>query len=86
MCAQRAHFHAPCVIFHAMAATCVTDVRRVLTVGDTVLDLQSGVNAGAAVVIGVLSGTQDIYQLEKIPHTHLLASVADLPALLERES
>lgn len=76
---------APFMIFRAMEATGVTDVRRVLTAGDTMLDLQSGINAGVAIVIGVLSGTQGIEQLGKTRHTHLLASVADLPALLANE-
>lgn len=76
---------APYMIFHAMEATGVTDVRRVLTAGDTMLDLQSGINAGVAVVIGVLSGAQSVEQLGKTRHTHLLASVADLPALLANE-
>lgn len=63
----------------------MTDVRRVLTAGDTILDLQAGANAGAAVVIGVLNGTQSMEQLGKTRHTHLLAGVADLPGLLVNE-
>lgn len=82
---QRARFRAPRVIFRAMAAAGVIDVRQILTVGDTVLDLKSGNNAGVAVFVGVLSGTQGIEQLGKTRHTHLLASVADLPAWLESE-
>lgn len=47
---------APFMIFHCMEATGVTNVRRVANVGDTVLDLQAGHNAGVALNIGVLSG------------------------------
>ncbi len=73
---------APYMIFHCMEATGVTDVRRVANAGDTVLDLQAGHNAGVALNIGVLSGAHGRDQLQPQPHTHLLDSVAQLPALL----
>lgn len=73
---------APYMIFHCMEATGITDVRRVANAGDTVLDLQAGHNAGVAFNIGVLSGAHGRDQMQGEPHTHLLASVADLPELL----
>lgn len=73
---------APFMIFHCMEATGVTDVRRVANAGDTVLDLQAGHNAGVAWNIGVLSGAHGRDQLLPQPHTHLLGSVAEIPALL----
>ena len=74
---------APYMIFRAMEHTNVTDVRRVVNVGDTALDLESAWNAGVGYSIGVLSGAHGRDQLQRVPHTHLLASVADLPALLD---
>jgi phosphonatase-like hydrolase len=73
---------APYLIFHAMEATGVTDVRRVLTAGDTPNDLGAGMNAGAGFVVGVTTGSFTRAQLEAEPHTHILDSVAALPALL----
>lgn len=73
---------APYMIFHCMEATGVTDVRRVANAGDTVLDLQAGHNAGVALNIGVLSGAHGRDQLQSAPHTHLLDSVGQLPALI----
>ncbi len=73
---------APHMIFHCMEATGISDVRRVVNVGDTVLDLQAGHNAGVALNIGVLSGAHGRDQLQAQPHTHLLNSVAELPELL----
>lgn len=73
---------APYMIFRCMEANGVIDVRRVANVGDTVLDLQAGHNAGVALNIGVLSGAHGRDQMQPLPHTHLLSSVADLPALL----
>lgn len=72
---------APYLIFHAMEATGTTSVRHVVNVGDTVLDLQAGYNAGVHWNVGVLSGAHDRRLLEQAPHTHLLESVAELPNL-----
>jgi phosphonatase-like hydrolase len=73
---------APYLIFHAMEATGIGDVRRVLTAGDTPNDLAAGLNAGAGFVVGVTTGSFTRAQLEAEPHTHILDSVAELPALL----
>jgi phosphonatase-like hydrolase len=73
---------APYLIFQAMQKTLVQPVARVATIGDTILDLQAGTNAGAGWVIGVLSGAADAETLGRTPHTHLLPSIADLPVLL----
>ncbi|MBZ5681184.1 MAG: HAD hydrolase-like protein [Acidobacteriia bacterium] len=75
---------APFMIFRAMEATGVQDVRQVINVGDTPLDLQAGTNAGVRGVVGVLTGTHGEERLKREPHNHIIASVADLPALIER--
>jgi phosphonatase-like hydrolase len=74
---------APYMIHRAMEKTGVLDTRKVLTAGDTAVDLQAGTNAGAGVVIGVFTGGLTREDLEPHPHTHLLASVAEIPALAE---
>jgi phosphonatase-like hydrolase len=76
---------APFMIFHAMEAARVTDVSQVINVGDTPLDLQAGVNAGVRGVLGVLTGTHTEERLKLERHTHILSSVAEIPALLQRE-
>jgi len=73
---------APYLIFRAMEATGIMDVRRVLTAGDTPNDLCAGMNAGAGFVVGVTTGSFTRSQLEAEPHTHILDSVAALPTLL----
>lgn len=74
---------APFMIFRAMEATGVTDVRRVMVVGDTPLDLLAGTNAGVRRVVGVLSGSHGVEGLGRVEHTHIISSVAELPGLLE---
>lgn len=76
---------APDLIYQAMAATGTTDSARVMAIGDTVLDLRAGRNAGVGCVVGVLSGAHDRTQLETEPHDALISSVADLPAFVEDE-
>ena len=44
--------------------------------------LAAGMNAGAGFVVGVTTGSFTRPQLEAEPHTHILDSVATLPALL----
>jgi phosphonatase-like hydrolase len=72
---------APFLIYRAMQALDVHAVARVAVVGDTALDLQAAHNARAGWVIGVLGGAHDLATLGATPHTHVLPSVAGLPAL-----
>lgn len=72
---------APFLIYRAMMDLGVHDVGTVAVVGDTPLDLQAGTNARAGWVIGVLSGAHRLETLGATSHTHLLPSVASLPAL-----
>jgi phosphonatase-like hydrolase len=73
---------APDLIRAAMAAAGVDDPRTVANVGDTVLDLEAGHAAGVGWNVGVLSGAHGRDRLAAAPHTHLIASVAELHALL----
>ncbi len=72
----------PDLVLQAVITLEVDDVAAVATVGDTTSDLLSGWRAGAGVVAGVLTGAHHRAELETVPHTHILDSIADLPALL----
>lgn len=76
---------APQLIFRCMEVTGTQIVRKVAALGDTTLDLQAGHNAGVRWNIGVLSGAHKREQLEKQPHTLLLASVRELPSIWEKD-
>jgi phosphonatase-like hydrolase len=73
---------SPFMLFHAMEAARVNNVAEVVAAGDTPLDLQAGTNAGLRAVVGVLSGASTAENLRREPHTHIVQSVANLPALL----
>jgi phosphoglycolate phosphatase len=66
----------------ALMRTETLGVRNMLVSGDTSTDMLSGTRAGASLVVGVLSGAHDESVLREAGATHVLASVADLPALL----
>jgi phosphonatase-like hydrolase len=74
---------APYLIFRAMEATGTNGVQEVANVGDTVLDLQAGHNAGVRWNVGVLSGAHGRQLMANAPHTHLLQSIIELPDLLD---
>ncbi|MGW0536647.1 phosphonatase-like hydrolase [Streptomyces sp. NPDC003032] len=63
----------------------VAGVQEVAVVGDTAYDMKSGVRAGAGVVAGVLTGAHGEERLTEHGATHVLTSVAELPALLARK-
>lgn len=72
----------PDMIRYAMTRTGVASADSVAKVGDTPSDLHEGTNAGCALVIGVTEGSHTREQLQVHPHTHLIRTVAELPALL----
>lgn len=71
----------PDMIRRLMDQLAIADPRSVAKVGDTPVDLEEGNQAGCGWVIGVVGGTHTRAQLARFPHTHLIASVADLPAV-----
>jgi phosphonatase-like hydrolase len=72
----------PDLVLRAVLECEIDDVAAVAVAGDTTSDLWSGWRAGAGVVAGVLTGAHRRAELESVPHTHLLDSIADLPALV----
>ncbi|MFK0236042.1 phosphonatase-like hydrolase [Streptomyces vinaceus] len=58
------------------------DVRDVVVAGDTAYDMLCGRRAGAGIVAGVLTGAHDRAALTEHGATHVLESIADLPAAL----
>ena len=70
---------APDLIRRSMELSGVRDPGRVAAIGDTRADLEAAANAGAGCAIGVLSGAGSRESLERLPHTVILASVAELP-------
>lgn len=66
----------------ALLRTGATNVAAMVVVGDTASDMTSGVNAGAGLVVGVLSGAHDADTLEEAGADAVIESIADLAELL----
>ena len=75
---------SPAMIHDAMAKLGVDDPRAVVKIGDTVMDVQEGKNAGVWTV-AVLSGTQSREQLAAAGPDAILTSIRDLPEWLETQ-
>ncbi|MFH8409493.1 phosphonatase-like hydrolase [Streptomyces sp. NPDC018019] len=74
----------PDLVLTALLRTGAADsVQQVAVAGDTSYDMLSGRRAGASVVAGVLTGAHDEAALRGAGATHVLASVAGLPRLLD---
>lgn len=72
----------PDMVLTAVLRSGTSDVRRVAVAGDTASDMVAGRRAGAGIVVGVLTGAHNEGALRAAGATDVLASVADLPALL----
>jgi phosphonatase-like hydrolase len=72
----------PDMIRHLMSRLGIRDARRVAKVGDTKVDLEEGANAGCGLVIGVTTGSYSREQLQAYPHSHILNSIVEVPALI----
>jgi len=76
----------PDLIFKAMELTQVHDAGCVAKIGDTASDLQEGTAAGCGLVIGVTTGAFSKDDLAKEKHTHLIASVSEVPEIIQQLS
>lgn len=72
----------PDMILTAVLRLEVDDVRDVAVAGDTASDLIAGSRAGAGIVAGVLTGAHARADLAQAPHTHIIDSITDFPAIL----
>ena len=73
----------PKMILDAMERLNITDGRKVLKIGDTVVDVQEGKNAGAWTV-AVLTGSQTKAQLMAAGPDYILSSIRELRRLIPR--
>ena len=73
----------PKMILDAMQRLNITDRSKVLKIGDTVVDVQEGKNAGACTV-AVLTGSQTEAQLREAGPDYILSSIRELRTLIPR--
>ena len=73
----------PRMIHDAMQQFKITDGQKVVKIGDTVVDVQEGKNAGAWTV-AVLTGSQTETQLRAAAPDYILSSIRELTTLIRR--
>jgi phosphonatase-like hydrolase len=73
---------APDMILAAVISTQANDMASVVVVGDTASDIASGRNAGAGLVVGVLTGAHDEPRLRAAGADFVIDSIADLPQIV----
>ena len=72
----------PSLIHSAMRHCCVTDSKKVLKVGDTVIDVEEGKNAGCKTA-AVLTGTQSEARLKESEPDFIIKNITELPELIQ---
>lgn len=72
----------PDMILTAALRLGVDAVDRIAVLGDTTSDIATGLAAGAGIVAGTLTGAHTADQLRAAGATHVVASVAEFPALV----
>ena len=73
----------PKMIHDAMQQFSITDGLAVVKIGDTVVDIQEGKNAGA-LTVAVLTGSQTEPQLRAAGPDYILSSIRELTTLISR--
>lgn len=74
---------APDMITHAMAHFGVTDPARVAKIGDSIIDIEEGRNAGCGLVLGVTTGAHTRAQLSSAQPDGILDHLDEIRAQVE---
>lgn len=71
------------MVFRAMELCCVTDVRKIVKIGDTPSDLMEGKNAGCKYTIGITNGTHSKAELQMFEQDGLVNDLVHFRYFLE---
>lgn len=71
------------MLLTAMLRTGTESVHHLAAAGDTTSDLVAAHRAGARIAAAVRTGSHADTDFATVPHTHILDSVTDLPAVLD---
>ncbi|MBL7728251.1 MAG: HAD hydrolase-like protein [Dinghuibacter sp.] len=72
----------PDMIYMLMEKTGVTEKAAVLKIGDTVVDMLEGKNAGCGLVVGITAGAGRRAELEAVGPHHIIDTLDELPFIL----
>jgi phosphonatase-like hydrolase len=76
----------PDMILHAMAQFDISNSKEVVKVGDSIIDIQEGQNAGCKLNIGITTGAHTKEQLQTAKPDHIINNLLELLPLLNEEN
>lgn len=76
----------PDMIWHAMKQTGITDGAEVVKVGDSMIDIEEGRNAGCTITIGITTGAQTREQLQSAGPRYIVDDLMEILPILEPET
>jgi phosphonatase-like hydrolase len=74
----------PDMILLAMERFGITDAAEVVKVGDSIIDIEEGKNAGCSLNIGITSGAHTLQQLESAKPDYVIDNLLEILPLLNR--
>ena len=74
----------PDMILHAMAQFDITNPREVIKVGDSIIDIQEGQNAGCLLNIGITTGAHTWQQLHSAKPDYIINNLLELIPIIEK--
>lgn len=76
----------PDMIWLAMKQFGISDAREVAKVGDSVIDIEEGVNAGCSVNIGITTGAHTRQQLQSVKPDYIIDNLLELLPLINKDT
>jgi phosphonatase-like hydrolase len=73
---------SPFMIHELMKRAGIDDPNEVIKIGDTIVDIEEGRNAGCLYVIGVTTGACNKEELEEYNPTHVINNLSELASIL----
>ena len=72
----------PDMIWLAMKRFSITDGQEVAKVGDSIIDIEEGINAGCSLTVGITTGAHTFEQLRSAKPDHVINNLLELLPLL----
>ncbi|MBS1509183.1 MAG: phosphonatase-like hydrolase [Bacteroidetes bacterium] len=74
----------PDMILHAMKLCGLTDSSQVLKIGDSIIDIEEGKNAGCGITVGITTGAHTRDQLESATPDYVIDGLSEVVKILDK--
>ncbi len=76
----------PDMIFLAMKNSGIQNAKEVIKVGDSIIDIEEGKNAGCGLNIGITTGAHSFEQLQTATPDYIIDNLLELIPIVDREN